>query len=281
MGRQRHHRAAARSARRYARATLRADDQRQTHSSPLARQHRRDSPRPRRRVGARVRRSRVARVRSRPRHAVVLRDVRRCRHSHVRRPDRRERVVLLAGRPRRHQPLGRRPKRRRRREARRANARRVRRRLSRRARKRERVRGAPRVLQADVREPATSAATSVWKQRLVLGVRKEQRRNGADRRAQHRRALSAGHESSVRGHRRRLATRSAARTRQVRARGIAATTSSPTCARSPARSNRSARALESGFVRSRLRPTRPTAGVSLASRKFLDPTVPAVLAESH
>ncbi len=191
-----------------------ADRSREAGAPSLARRPQCDSTHPRRRVGAWLRRSGMARLGGRSSDAVVLRDVRRIAHARLRRQNGRELVLLLAGGSRRRQSVGRRAERRRRRAARRPNARRVRRRVSRRPRRRVGVCRAPRVLPPDV-PPAPSARARaadsplacIWQQRLVLGVRKEHRRHRAHGRRAHRRIVSDGRESAVRRDRRRVATR--------------------------------------------------------------------------
>ena len=256
-----------------AREPVVADGRHASHPSPLARRSERHPPHPRRRVGARLRRSRVARLGARSRDAVVLRDVRRIA-SRTRTACAPARRRSASGRSIREGislwadvrsggvgvQLGDR------------DARRVRRRRSRGPRRRVRVRGDPRVLQADVsptrgcRRSRSTAAT--------IGTGRTERTAPqtvlAD--AQHIVELSPDRrESSVRGDRRRLAAGARRRQARASARGIAATRSSATCPGSPRRSRMLARGPASGFVRCRRRPTRPTSWRLPRDRTFLDP----------
>ena len=141
------------------------------------------------------------------RDALVLRDVRRSDDARVRRAHRRRGILLLARRSTRRESVGGRAERWRGRSAWRTLARRVRRRLPRRTRRRIVVLRDSRVLPNDVPESASAAAAALREQRLVLGLRKKQRRHSCRRRTAYRRFVADGRESAVRRHRRRLATR--------------------------------------------------------------------------
>ena len=133
---------------------------------------------------------------------------------------------------------------------------------------------------ADVRESAAAVAAGLRQQRLVLGVRQEQRRDRARRRAAHRRALARGRESAVRGDRRRLAAGARAGARPASARGIAATRSFRTCRawrREIRQRRRAAGHLDSSAAGAGRRARH--AGALPRDRAILDPTVPEVRAE--
>ena len=113
------------------------------------------------------------------------------------------------------------------------------------------VRGDARLLPPDVPQPAPSVAACLWKQRLVLGVRKEQRPERLHRYDAHRRAVAGGRQSAVRGDRRRVATGAERRQDGRRHVGSRQREVSRHAGGSPRRFAAPVRARGSGFVRCR------------------------------